>query len=192
MMFSFRNFALYILFCFSFPSHFSSKPIIDRQKEKFHHLSTRDYNGDETNYLKWKSLNEQKDNISTLFPVTNENIIKTCLRPVIADDTTFTRCNYKVEYDIQKDRIPQILPSIKCINDFPNGFHPQILGREKFSPKCEEVTMLFPALVSEKENNKALIFRSVWNTVSVACIQSTPISFQIEKLSATSNLENFL
>lgn len=132
-----------------------------------------------------------KEQISMMVAVSKtNNDSQICFPPVTTVAGIVHGCFSKIEYDFQIDRIPQVLPQIRCRSLLPSW----TIYKRHMRMTCEEVKYLIPVMYLTGQHGQTSQFESIFNNVSVGCIKSVaafPQSLVLEKKSKSLVLERF-
>lgn len=121
-------------------------------------------------------------NVSTI------NQDKACIPPILIENFIDMGCKSKITYDdFQENRIPQLIPQIKCVSNIPT-----LIYRSKhIGVACEEVKYNMSVIYAiETDNAHDMGYRSSFDSISVACIRSKHPSLVMERISSHLILES--
>lgn len=155
-----------------------------RQASSTEEVSSGDYTS-----LPVRVIDHEAENFS---PLVNISIVKdhgTCAPPDSRIISTDMGCTSETYYgDVQKDRIPQFIPHVRCVSRFPSFKY-----RTGTFYTCETVrhNVIVILLYHRSTENGISHYKLTLNSVSVACIRSiarssstterTPISVPMER-----------
>ena len=125
---------------------------------------------------------------SSVVNVSTINDDQACIPPVIDTGFIDMGCKSKIVYDdFQENRLPQMIPQIKCVSSLPalryRSRHARIV--------CKEVTYSLPVIYrTETKDDSVLQYKSSIDNISVACIRSRQTSWLLEKMSPNVEIAN--
>lgn len=139
-------------------------PLRSRRRE-----NTADINSDSSaseQQFRW-TLNSRLDRLSLLLNISSINNEKTCTPRVLNNIITDMGCKYKIIHDFQDNRIPQLLPQVKCISSL------LVLASRRNAVICEEVKYNLPVLYHSGTGDSSIsqCISSI-ETLSISCIRS--------------------
>lgn len=116
--------------------------------------------------------NESQRNLTAFVEVSHMGHSGLCIQPTKKLNSFETGCNSSIVFEFQKNRIPQLLPHVNCISNFP------IVGNVKRSV-CEVAKYLLPVLYRTNREDDSILYKAEWESVTVACVRSMVSSLAI-------------